>query len=155
VNTGEPTARHEAGHAVVAHLLGGRVRLVTLESEIESHGGHTEVAWSPGLGERDRLDRSAQVALGGPLAELIWSGQDVLDDPAVVSTWAEDWEEVMLAAQRIEGDREKAEARIHRWIHDVRDLLEDPAVDEYVARVAVALEAHETLDETLFEDCFE
>ena len=59
-------AYHEAGHVLVAHLLGGQVVETTLESERADHVGHTAVAWH-GLDEPELAQCSALVALlAGP-----------------------------------------------------------------------------------------
>jgi hypothetical protein len=145
---------HEAAHAVVAHMLGGHVRLVTIESEEEGHEGHSEIAW-PRSTPEELAALSARVALAGPLAELAHRGQDVLEDPDVVASWEQDWREVTRAADLVEATLERREARIQTWMAEVRDLLEDPGIAERIARVADALSAHGTLDDVLFDDCVE
>ena len=85
-------AWHEAGHAVIAHCLGGEVRLVTLETELEGHEGHTEVAWHDMAGaDPDR--RSASVALAGPLAEVLVRNGGEREDLLALSSWRGDWQE--------------------------------------------------------------
>ena len=73
-----PTAEswHEAGHALAAHLLGARVNLLTLESELDGHGGHAEIDWT---GVSNQTRGSALVALAGPVAELVYRGEEILD----------------------------------------------------------------------------
>ena len=87
-----PEAWHEAGHALAAHLLGGAVREVTLESELDGFEGHVAVQWGP-VGDREEARRSALVALAGPVAELVFRGDDVLADPGALSAWRADWDE--------------------------------------------------------------
>ena len=69
--TGAPEreAWHEAGHAVIAHLLGGEVREVTLESDDDAFEGRVTVAW-PARTAVEVAERSGRAALAGPLAEL-------------------------------------------------------------------------------------
>ena len=146
------TPRHEAAHAVVAHVLGGEVRLVTVESEEEGHEGHTEVLWPA----RDRdlaLRHGALAALAGPLAELEHEGRHLLEEPETLAAWGRDWAEVDGALQALERDPEARQQLLHQWIRDVADLVADVVVAEHIARVADALETHGTLDETLFQDC--
>lgn len=152
--TGAPEndAWHEAGHAVVAHLLGGRVRLLTLEAEDERLEGHAAVEWST----RDPLELarlSGLTALGGPLAELLQRGVHDLEDPDLLAAWEADEAEIERAAALLEPDPAERIALIRGWIDRVRALLDDPHIEELVARVADALDAHGTLDEALFEDC--
>ena len=145
---------HEAGHALVAHLLGGEVRLVTLESELDDHEGHVEVVWRGGSAE-DRARRDALVALGGPLAELWRVGRHQLEDPEVLRSWARDWQVVEDALRVLADDPTDAAERERLYrelVGEVQQQLEDPEVDEKLARIADMLLAHETLDETLFED---
>ena len=42
-----PICWHEAGHAFAAQLCGAEVQLVTIESDLDEHQGHTEIAWPP------------------------------------------------------------------------------------------------------------
>ena len=67
------SAYHEAGHVLIAHLLGGEVLETTLETELDGHRGHTQVAWR-GLASGDLARASAFVALAGPIAETLWRG---------------------------------------------------------------------------------
>lgn len=144
-------AWHEAGHAVAALVYGGEVRLVTLESELEGHAGHVEVAWhQPESPSRAR--RLAAVALAGPIAELVHLGEDALDDPRALSSWSGDWSEAeasLGAAVKSEADRDALRREL---VREVRALFEDPQVYERTARVADALDAHGTLDELLLEE---
>jgi hypothetical protein len=153
-STGHPEADawHEAGHAVVARLLGGRVRWVTLETEEEHEQGRAAIEWRP-RDARELASLSARAALGGPLAELVHRGEDGLEDPSVLAAWAADEQEVERAATELEPDPEKRVALIRSWLEEVRALVTDPVVEERIARVADALDAHGTLDEDLFEDC--
>lgn len=90
----ELIAYHEAGHALVAYLLGGRVRQVTIEPDHDDgprRGGDTQVIW-----RRTRADevefakKSVQVHLAGPVAEMIYSGEPY--HPAFIAEWAADWQ---------------------------------------------------------------
>ncbi|QDU65350.1 hypothetical protein [Engelhardtia mirabilis] len=151
-DTGHPEAEawHEAGHAVVAHLLGGRVRELTLEAEEEHLEGRASIEWR-GLDASALAVVSGQVALGGPLAELLFRGDDSLDDPELLSTWEQDWSEVERCARVVEANAALRARLIRTWIDRVQGLLADDRVEERIARVADALDAHGTLDEELFE----
>jgi hypothetical protein len=56
-------AHHEAGHAVIAHMLGCRVARVSVEED----SGATLIKWS-GRGEQ-RIERQILVNLAGPFAQ--------------------------------------------------------------------------------------
>lgn len=146
-----PEAWHEAGHALAAHLVGGIVRVVTLESELDGHEGHVAVEWRA-MPEDDAARCSAIVALAGPVAELVFQGEDLLYDEAALSTWAEDWREADGQLARLhpeQHERETARRTIFRQLRDRFDSIEG---FECLARLADALDAHETLDEGLFLD---
>lgn len=155
MRTGSPDeiAWHEAGHAVVARLLGARVLGLTLESDDESFGGRASVEWEPApLAESAR--RSAMVALAGPLAELQQFGDDAAHEPGALRAWDADWAEVQRCAAAVERDPALQGDRIRGWVRATEALLGEPTTETLVARVADALDAHGTLDETLFDDCF-
>ena len=141
-------AYHEAGHVLMAHLLGGYVAHVTLESERDELAGLTTIRWHS-HNQRDRQRCSALAALAGPLAESRWRGET--DTLEVFTAWRADWNEVQqaLATQAETGDATKL---LHQWLYEVRQQLDDPLVWEVLCRVADALEAHGTLDENLLDD---
>ena len=148
----EQEAWHEAGHAVVARLLGGRVRWVTLESDLDGLEGHAAVEWTA-ASERQLASRSGRTALGGPLAELLFRGELDIEDAVTLASWQADWSEVERAASRLEETLEGRSRVISAWIAEVRAMIREPHVEERIARVADALDAHGSLDEGLFEDC--
>ncbi|MCU0866612.1 MAG: hypothetical protein MUC36_22735 [Planctomycetes bacterium] len=144
----DPTAAyHEAGHAFLAHQLGGRVLEVSIELDDDAQQGRTSVRW-PRADRAEQRRRSALVALAGPLAELHFRGE--LDQLDTLSAWRADWREVQqaLAAQRAQDPQRL----LRRWLAEVRAVLCDPAAWERLCRLADALEAHGTLDADLLED---
>ena len=138
---------HEAGHVLMAHLLGGRVVGASIEHEDADWMGQTAVEWT-GVDPVERARRSAMVALAGPVAEAWWRGEATVVD--ALTAWRADWEEVERALLVVPpSDRA---ATLRSWLADVRfELLNDVAW-EHVCRVADMLEAHGTLDETLVAD---
>ncbi|MEM9380710.1 MAG: hypothetical protein AAGB93_12230 [Planctomycetota bacterium] len=146
-----PEAWHEAGHALAAHLCGGTVREVTLESELDGHGGHVAVEWGP-AGPAESARRSLTVALAGPVAELVFAGDEALEDPHAPSTWRADWAEAEAQLALLSPDPEERAATRERAVVELRSSFESADGYERLARIADALDAHETLDETLFVD---
>jgi hypothetical protein len=141
-------AYHEAGHVLMAHLLGGEVVHVTLESEDEEVMGHTTVRWHT-TSEAQRRRCSALTALAGPVAETRWRGQpDLLDG---LTAWRADWREVevALAAEALHKDPRQ---QLDQWLREVVSQLQDPVAWEHLCRIADALEAHGTLDDVLLDD---
>ena len=145
-------AWHEAGHALSAHLLGGAVLEVTLASEEDALEAHVAVRWPPAADPTDDARRQALVALSGPVAELVFRGQDVLDDTAALWTWRADWDEAQRCIARLEPVEERREPLLHALLRELHDTFDDPHTYERLARIADALDAHETLDEALFLD---
>lgn len=144
-------AWHEAGHAVAAHLYGGRVRLLTLESPDENQDGAAAIEW----GDMDprRLARcTAAVALAGPLAELAFGDSGDWESAGLHAAWRSDWEEAEASLVRLESEPNAREELRRALVREVRSLLDVPAAQDAVIRVADALDAHRTLDEGLFED---
>ncbi len=138
---------HEAGHVLMAHLLGGRVVGASIEHEEAEWMGRTEVEWV-GLASQEQARRSAMVALAGPVAEAWWKGEATVVD--ALTAWRADWQEVERALEAVPvAGRVDA---LRSWLADVRFELLNEVAWEHVCRVADMLEAHGTLDETLVED---
>ena len=81
---------HEAGHVLMAHLLGGRVVGASIEPDEDEWMGQTAVEWS-GADAVERARRTALVALAGPVAESWWRGEASVVD--ALTCWREDWQE--------------------------------------------------------------
>lgn len=138
---------HEAGHVLMAHLLGGRVVGASIEPDEDELMGQTAVEWS-GVDALERARRSAMVALAGPVAEAWWRGEASVVD--ALTSWRADWQEVERALLVVPAD--ERDASLRGWLADVRFELLGEVAWEHVCRVADMLEAHGTLDETLIED---
>lgn len=149
-----PEAWHEAGHALAAHRLGGRVFEVTLESEREGVEGHVSVEWGRADDETE-AHRQATVALAGPVAELVFQGEDVLHDPEALASWRADWETAESWLIRGHADPLARDEARHAILRELHTLFDGPAGYERLARVADALDAHVTLDDRLFLEAVE
>lgn len=145
-------AYHEAGHALVAHRLGGRVVLVTIEDEDGAVHGKTTVHWQVAE-PRERARRIGLAALGGPLAEARHRGH--IDAPEVFTAWAADWRAVQQALAKHVVPGAPTAALLARWVAEVSAWLADDDVWEQLCRIADALEAHGTLDEDLLADALD
>lgn len=144
-------AWHEAGHALAAHLLGGVVREVTLESELDGLEGHVAVEWHQGAHAIDAR-RFAAVALAGPVAELICLGRDALLDPEALASWERDWAEARTQLESLHPDSNEREKTLRKILRELHEMLGTGQGYERLARVADALDAHGTLDASLFEE---
>jgi hypothetical protein len=145
----ELLAYHEAGHALVAHYLGGRVQRVSIESEWDEelrHEGDTEVVWPVGqMTGGEFQEAGVLVALAGPVAEMLYSGEPY--HPALVAEWANDWDE----AARLTAEFIPTEALQMKYLETqtrrLWKLLDDEPLWSALAALADELLAHETLDE--------
>ena len=150
----ELTAYHEAGHAVLAHHLGGRVKRISIEPEWDDelrHVGDTEVLWPVGrMTGAEFQEAGVLVALAGPVAEMLYSGEPF--HPALVAEWANDWDEAArMCAEFIpveELQMQYLEAQTHRlW-----QLVNGEPLWSAVAALADELLAHETLEEEQIQE---
>lgn len=145
----ELDAYHEAGHAYMAIRLGGRVTLVSIEPESDDgprRSGETQVRWSRKLTERQLCERAIQVALAGPVAEMLYSGNPY--HPGVVAEWAQDWQMARQQAQRLlPHERERIEFLERMTVALYRQLDAEPHWSA-IAALADHLLAHETLEGT-------
>ena len=94
----ETTAWHEAGHAVIATLLGGRVEAVSVESEDLRSAGDTRVRWDKSDIRQQALD-DIQVALAGPVAEMVFVGD--YDYLRIRAEHEADWNVVSSSLSRL------------------------------------------------------
>ena len=144
----ELIAYHEAGHALMAVLLGGKVKQVTIEPDNDDgpdRQGDTQVLWRrSGISDEDFAKIAVQVSLAGPVAEMIYSGDPY--HPGLVAEWAADWREAWEAATPLHPvERQRLEYLEQVSIQLYHRLKQD---DLWAALASLAdnLLAHETLD---------
>ncbi len=156
----ELIAYHEAGHALMAVLLGGKVKQVTIEPDNDDgpdRQGDTQVLWRRSRINDDEFAKIAvQVSLAGPVAEMIYSGDPY--HPGLVAEWAADWHEAWEAATSLHPiERQRLEYLEQVSIQLYHRLKQD---DLWAALASLAdnLLAHETLDceqvDEIVEDWF-
>ena len=142
------SAYHEAGHAFMATRVGARVCSITIEPEWDDgpdRFGDVKIEWPlSAFGPKELCEKMVLVALAGPVAEMIHSGEPY--HPGHVGEWASDWAEAWQAAATLHVDErrrlaylEQTTASLYRTMH--RD-------DHWAALAAIvdSLLAHETLD---------
>jgi len=141
----ETAAYHEAGHAVIASVLGGKVVTVSIESESSEVDGDAVVAWKRG-GRSDRemaLD-DIRVALAGPVAEMVHAGE--YDYLRIREEHALDWK-IALASLRSLGltiDREAA--MLQKTVAELYQTVRRDAIWSAIADVADLLAVHGTIE---------
>ncbi len=143
----ELDAYHEAGHAYMATRLGGRVTLVSVEPESDDgprRSGETQIRWSHKLTERELCERAIQVALAGPVTEMLYSGDPY--HPGLVVEWAQDWQMARAQAARLwPREREQIEF-LERMTLELYHLMDTEPHWSAVAALADHLLTHETLE---------
>lgn len=138
----ETAAYHEAGHAVMAHWLGGRVLSCSIEDEDERVHGTTTVDWRR-VPTGARQQAVALAALAGPVAEARWRGDMELLES--LAAWEADWRLATSALAQIVAPAERG-PMLRRLARQAADKFDDPEAWELLCRVADALSAHGTLD---------
>lgn len=150
----ELTAYHEAGHALMAHLLGGKVRQVTIEPDNDDgpvRHGDTQVLWHrAGIGEKEFVMVAVQVCLAGPVAEMIYSGEPY--HPGSVAEWAADWRDAWEAAAPLHTDERKRLKYLEDVSVQLYHRLKEDDLWATLASLADNLLAHETLEAEQVEE---
>lgn len=144
----ELVAYHEAGHAFVAMLLGGRVKHVTVDPDNDDgpdRYGDTQVLWRRSrIGEKEFAQKSVQVCLAGPVAEMIYSGDPY--HPGLVAEWAGDWRDAWEAAVVLYADERKRLEYLEATSIQLYHRLKSDNLWPALAALADNLLAHETLE---------
>jgi len=147
----ELIAYHEAGHALVALLLGGNVRSVTIEPDNDdgpTRQGDTQVLWPRSrMSDRQFNESAIKVSLAGPVAEMIYSGEPY--HPGLVAEWAADWRDAWQAASQLpqlNTDERRRLQYLEQISVELYHRLRRDDLWAALASLADHLLAHETLD---------
>ncbi len=153
----ELTAYHEAGHALMAHLLGGKVKHVTIEPDHDDgpdRHGDTQVLWRRSkLSEKELAQRAVQVCLAGPVAEMIYSGDPF--HPGLVPEWAADWRGAWESAVLLHREDRKRLEYLEQISIQLYHRLKEDDLWSALASLADHLLAHESLDSEQVEEILE
>jgi len=144
----EISAYHEAGHAFVAIFLGASVHSVTIDPDWDDgpkRHGDAQIEWKLSeFNERELCEKSILVALAGPVAEMIHSGDPF--HPGFVAEWADDWSAAWKAAAVVHTDEKRRLTYLEQMT--VR-LYQTMNRDDHWAALAAIVDhllAHETLE---------
>jgi ATP-dependent Zn protease len=127
----QPTAYHEAGHAVVALILGRAVQRVSILPDHE-HLGVCEFAKGMSRPSEDWLEREILIALGGIAAEARFTGNYAWDGAARDQQYVH-----RLAVQRA-GER-RAERLQRRLLAKAEHMLAEEGRWQAVELIAAEL----------------
>lgn len=145
----DTTAYHEAGHAFAAVKLGARVRLVTIAPDSDDgpqRFGDTQIEWQhhADLCDKEIAQRAVLVALAGPVAEMIYSGEPY--HPGFVPEWSSDWQLAWDAAEKVFRDQRLRLAFLEQAIAEMYRLIKEDANWAALAAIVDDLLAHETVE---------
>ena len=150
----EISAYHEAGHALMAICIGARIRSVTIEPECDDgpvRHADIQVEWPlDRFSHRELHEKSIMVALAGPVAEMIHSGEPY--HPGFVAEWATDWTAAWEAATRLFPSERKRLAYLEQTTTELYQLLDREDYWAALAAIVDNLLAHETLEGDEVED---
>ena len=146
----EITAWHEAGHAVVAVMLGGVIDEVSVELPDTEAAGATGVFWASASDARSQCINDIHVALAGPIAEMIFIGD--YDYLRIKQEHAVDWEVVAASVQRMGMSPVAAQKFLSSVATELYERLRQDEVWSAVADVAERLELDGTIDGNTVND---
>lgn len=144
----EINAYHEAGHALLAILVGARVRHVSLIPDWNDgpdRFAEIQVEWPLNqFTSRELHQKMVMVALAGPVAEMIHTEEPY--HPGFVGEWASDWQAACQSATKFISDRQQRMIFLERATQEIYALLSQDHHWAALASIVDDLVAHETLD---------
>ncbi|MEZ6055758.1 MAG: hypothetical protein R3C01_03545 [Planctomycetaceae bacterium] len=152
----EVSAYHEAGHVFVAVRAGGRVVSATIDPDWDdgpARYADVQIEWPlDQFTERELNESIVMVALAGPVAEMIYTGDPF--HPGLVAEWADDWRTAWEALHHLK-DQRKRLAYLERQTQSLYQLLRRDEIWEAIATIADHLLAHETLEQAEIDEILE
>lgn len=144
----ETVAYHEAGHALMAVSMGAKVLSVTIEPEEDDgprRSGDTAIEWRmTGLSPREFAERAIRVALAGPVAEMLYTGEPY--HPGLVAEWQADWSDAWEHAALVHWDAKPRMAWLEELSIVIYKRFDSEPTWSALADLADNLLAHETLE---------
>jgi hypothetical protein len=144
----EVNAYHEAGHAFMAVYVGARVRSVTIEPEDDdgpARYADIQVEWPlRRFGARELREKSVLVALAGPVAEMLYTGEPY--HPGFVAEWGADWKTAWQEAASLVPDERKRLGYLEQAAAELYRLLDQEQPWAAIAAIADHLLAHDSME---------
>ena len=132
----------------MACYVGARVSAVTIDPDWDegpARHADIQVEWPAGtLSDRDLRQRLAQVALAGPVAEMIYVGDPF--HPGLVPEWAADWRVAWRAIETLVPDQRRRLAYLEALTVQLHQLLRQDQPWAAIAAIVDHLVAHERLE---------
>lgn len=150
----ETTAYHESGHALLAIMLGARVRSMTIDPDRDDgpeRYGDTQIRWRKSrLSVRQHAGNVVQVCLAGPVAEMVYTGDPY--HPGLIPEWAADWRAAWEAAEPLHANEKQRLDYLEQVSIQLYHLLKRDDIWAALAALADHLLANETLEGEEIED---
>jgi ATP-dependent Zn protease len=150
----EISAYHEAGHAYMALRSGAKVRSITVDPDWDDgpdRHGDTQIAWpKKRLSEKELREKVILVALAGPVAEMIYTGDPY--HPGLVAEWSADWQVAWAAAELLFPTEPARMDYLEQTSIRLYHLLNQNRHWEAIAMLVDHLLAHETLDAEMIDE---
>jgi len=143
----ELNAYHEAGHAVMACLLGARVESMTIDPDWDDgpeRYGDVTICWPDGPLTKSGVEHRVKVALAGPVAEMIYRQEPF--HPAVVPEWAMDWRDAWRWAGKLFKEDRPRMQYIEQTALELYRFFDSDSGWAATAALVDHLVAHETLE---------
>ncbi|MDA7527712.1 hypothetical protein N8590_01850 [bacterium] len=148
------TAYHESGHAFVAIAVGAIVRSLSIDPDWDDgpeRYGDVEIEWPSGEYKREEFyENRVLVALGGPVAEMIYTGDPF--HPAMVPEWKVDWENAWENASRLHKLTKRRMQYLEAKAVELHQILSRDINWSALAVIADNLLAHEILEREQLEE---
>jgi hypothetical protein len=136
------TAYHEAGHCVMAVMLGGVVEVATIVpdlDELPKRYGDVRVRWNSPPGWKKQV----LVALAGPAAEMVFRQEPL--HPGFVQEWSEDWKIAWELSNQPATNERKRVLLLEQISQELYQVFGRDDVWNSAAAIADELLAHETI----------
>ena len=141
----DTAAYHEAGHAVIASILGGEVVSVSIESESHEVEGSAIVSWEHG-GQTDPLAAldDIRVALAGPIAEMVYAGE--YDYLRIRNEHAVDWQVALSRLRGMSLSLDREAGLLQKTVAELYQTIRRDDIWSAIGDVADLLSVHETIE---------
>jgi hypothetical protein len=139
------TAYHEAGHALMAVVCGGRIVHVSItppDDDGLARFGESIVQW-PAAPVREIEMAELKVSLAGPIAELTYDGGRVAIGEC--PEFAADWQRAQLSASELKSGRQQL-ALLVATEQELWGFFESENIWAATAAIADLLLAHDTIE---------